>query len=90
MAQFQGFTPTGSPHRSGSSEFNSRSPKYTPGVHSNLYIPTNGGSKRSSTISPGPPIGLVPYVVNSGVGNIVHSIISNSNNNNLVKKVYCK
>jgi len=80
LAQFQGFgTPLGgSPHGSGPS--------------SPLYYPPYG--------SPLPP-SMVPYgygygygggvpgsVVNTGVGNITSSIISNVGNDNSVRKVY--
>jgi hypothetical protein len=94
MAQFEGFTPMGlgsNPHRSRSrSNSRSSSPIYTPGVNSNPYFPAYGGSSSFP-----PPIGPYGYgvgmpgsVINSGVGNIVSSIISNVGNDNSVNRSY--
>ena len=70
MARFQGFTPMGlgSPHRSKSgSNSGSGSPIYIPGMHSNPYIPTYGGSF-SPLIGPyGNGVGIPGTVVNAGV-----------------------
>jgi hypothetical protein len=88
MAQLQGFTPMGtSPHRSGSNS-RSSSPMYMPGIHSNPYMPAYGASF-SPPIGPyGYGIGIPGSMVNSGVGNITNSTISNVGNDNSVKKVY--
>ena len=90
MSQFQGL---GNPHRSRSgsgSKSRSGSPMYMPGMHSNPYFPAYGGSFP-------PPVGPYGYgvampgaVLNSGIGNIVSSIISNVGNDNSINQGYRK
>jgi len=67
----------GSPHWNGS------------GMHSNPYFPTYGASI-SPPVGPsyGYGMGLPGTIINSGVGNITNTTISNVGNNNSVRKVY--
>lgn len=67
----------GSPHWNGS------------GMH-NPYFPTYGGSISPPMGPYGYGMGLPGTVINSGVGNITNTTISNVGNNNSVRKVYRK
>ena len=97
MAHLEGLTPMGlgtNPHRSRSrsrSRSNSRSgsPIYMPGVNSNPYYPAYGGSFPPGIGPYGYGVGMAPgSVINSGVGNIVNSIISNVGNDNSITRSY--
>ena len=81
----------GDPRRSRSGS-NSRagSPVYMGGVHPSPYYPTHGGSF-SPPIGPfGYGVGVPGSIINTSVGNIVNSAISNVGNDNSVRKVYRK